>query len=180
MIYEVLEHSPDRIRFVTHPRARRGRGILFATAPFVVYLATTGVLFVLSVQDLSLWEAARRGLAYGAMLAALFALGCFFLGWRIEERIEADAARTRIERRPAIGKKRVEEIRHGDLTAFAIDPSLRSLGADVLFVAVHKDGRRLPIAEGDPHSAQVRLLAADVARLAGVPLEAPKFTSSLA
>ncbi|MGQ0506906.1 MAG: hypothetical protein ACT4TC_16470, partial [Myxococcaceae bacterium] len=52
----------------------------------------------------------------------------------------------------------------------AIDPSLRSLGADVLLVAVRSDGQRVPIVEGDPHSAQLRDLAARMAQLGGVPL----------
>src|SRR5439155_11329127 len=47
VIYEIAEVGPQRVVFVTHPRARRGRGVLFATAPMVVYVLMVSVLFAL-------------------------------------------------------------------------------------------------------------------------------------
>ncbi len=175
MIYLELPGGPG-VRFITHPKARRGRGILFATAPFVVYLLTVSVLFVASVQDLSLWDDVKRALVYGAGMAAALAAGCFALGFRMQDEIDADSVRLRILTTPALGSPRVKEIAFSELRALAIDPSLRSLGADVLLVAVRKDGARAPIAEGEPHSAQVRDLAARLAELGGLPLEPMRAT----
>jgi hypothetical protein len=67
-----------------------------------------------------------------------------------------------------------------DLASLAVDASLRSLGADVLLVAVRRDGARVPLLEGDPHSDQVRSLAQRIAALASLPIESPMFTSGSA
>ena len=175
MVYEVLAQSPERLLIRTHASARRGRGVLFATAPFVVYLLFGGGLFALASQDLTLWERARSVAGIGAAVAAALALGAFLLGRRIHDVIEADGAAVRIDHSPALGAPRRTEIRYADLMGFAVDPSIRSLGADVLLVAVARDGTRRPIAEGDPHSAQVRDVARKLAFLSRLPLEEPRF-----
>ncbi|MFZ5469424.1 MAG: hypothetical protein ACOZIN_08305 [Myxococcota bacterium] len=178
MIYEELERSNQRVLFRTHAKARRGRGVLFATAPWVVYLLLVAVLFVLAAQDLSLWERAKQLMRIGAATAAGLAAICFILGRRIRDVVDADQQRLRLEHTPALGATRELELRYAELSAFAIEPSLRSLGADILFVAVHKDGRHLPIAEGEPHTAQVRELARDISTLAKLPLESAKLSTA--
>jgi hypothetical protein len=175
MDYQV--HPGAALTFSTHPRSRRGRGVLFATAPWVVYVLAISGLFALSTQDLSLWSEVKQFAAYGAGVTAALAAICFGLGRRIRDRIELSEHALTVIHTPALGSTRTSRIAFADLSAFAIDPSLRSLGADVLWVAVHRDGRRLPIAEGEPHSAQVRELAAQAAAIAGLPLESPRFTA---
>jgi hypothetical protein len=172
MIYLELPAGAG-VRFVTHPKARRGRGVLFATAPFVIYVLTVSALFAAAVQDLSLWDEVKRAFSYGALLAAGLAAACFALGFRMRDDVEADGVRVRITSTPALGRPRARELPFADLRGLAVDPSLRSLGADVLLVAVRRDGARSPIAEGDPHSAQIRDLAARLAALGKVPLEGP-------
>ncbi len=173
MIYLELP-AASGVHFVTHPKARRGRGILFATAPFVVYVLFATVLFALAVQDLSLWDEVKRAFGYGALLAAGLAAGCFALGFRMKDEVEASGQQIRIVTTPALGAPRLRVLPFGELKALRVDPSLRSLGADVLLVAVRQDGASTPIAEGEPHSAQIRELAARLAALGSVPLEGPR------
>jgi hypothetical protein len=177
MYYDVAEANSARVVFTTHPKARRGRGVLFATLPAVVYLLALCALFVLSVQDLSLWTEAKSAAKLGAFIAAGLTAACFLLGRRIHDRIEATRETIKILHTPALGAARTEEIRCAELSGLAVDASLRSLGADVLLVAVTRDGKRIPIAEGEPHSGQVRELAARIAGLTNLPLEAPRFTT---
>jgi hypothetical protein len=175
MIYDVLHQSDRELGFVTHHKARRGRGVLFATAPLVIYVLAISVLFALSVQDLSLWEQVKQAASWGLGLASILAVGCFVLGYRIRDQIEAGPIGLSLRHTPAIGPVRTTSLPWSQLRGFAVDPSLRSLGADVLLVAVHEDGRRLPLAEGEPHSPQVRDLARQLARLSGLALEPPKY-----
>ncbi len=177
MYYQVGLDPAGQLIFSTHPKARRGRGVLFATLPAVVYLLALCALFALSVQDLSIWTEAKHAAKVGALIAAALTAACFFLGARIQDRVEVGSDALNIFRTPALGPPRGEQIRYADLKAFAIDASLRSLGADVLLVAVRIDGQRVPIAEGEPHSGQVRKLATQIASTAKLPLEAPRFTS---
>lgn len=176
MIYQVQCDSEGELVFLTHARARRGRGILYALAPLVLYVLAISVLFALATRDLSLWEPLRTAAVGG--LAAAIALGVagFLLGHRVCDRIEADAHRIQIRHRPEIGPERTRRLSWNELAGLAIDPSLRSLGADVKLVAVHRDGRRIALAEGEPHSGQLRELAVRLSRVGGVPLQAPQFT----
>ena len=150
--------------------------MLFATAPLVVYLLLVCGLFVLAVQDLSVWTRVKAAALEAGGLALLLAAACFGLGRRVSDRVEATAEGVWIHRTPALAPERTEALSSKDIAAVAIDPSLRSLGADMLLVAVLRDGRRVPIAEGEPHSGQVRELAQRLATLLDRPLEAPKFT----
>jgi hypothetical protein len=176
MIYELLQQTDREVSLVTHPKARRGRGVLFATAPVVVYLLAVSVMFALSVRDLSLWGQVKSAAGWGAGLAALLAIACFALGYRIRDRIDAGQEEVAVLHTPPLGPPRRMAFRWEQLRGLAVDPSLRSLGADVILVAVHRDGRRIPLAEGEPHSAQIRDLAQRLSRLSRLPVEAPKFT----
>ncbi len=178
MIYQVQCDSEGELIFLTHARARRGRGILYALAPLVLYVLVISVLFALATRDLSLWGPLRTAAVVG--LAAALALGVagFLLGRRVCDRIEADAHRIEIRHRPKIGPERTWRLFWSELAGLAIDPSLRSLGADVKLVAVHRDGRRIALAEGEPHSGQLRDLAVRLSMVGGVPLQAPQFTRS--
>lgn len=171
MIYAVEKDSGSELCFETHAKARRGRGVLFATAPAVVYLLLISVLFFLALTDLSIWERVKATARGGGAVTVALSLGCFLLGRRMSDRIEADTHALRIRHTPAVGPARVRELRREGLTALAVDPSVRSLGADVLLVAIDREGRRLPIAEGEPHSGQIHHLAQRLARLMDLPLE---------
>src|ERR1019366_7748042 len=139
VIYQVVARSLDSLVFVTHQKARRGRGTLFATAPPVVYVLTCCALFALSVGDLSLWDKVKETAAWGAGVAAVLSALAFVLGRKIHDTIEADREKLRILRVPALGPVREETLRYAELAGFGIDPSLRSLGADNLLVAVGRD-----------------------------------------
>jgi len=181
MIYELLEHVPEEsLAFETHERAQRGRGVLFATTPFVLYLAVLAVLFAFATQDLSLWSAVKRTAGVGALVSGVLSIVSFALGFRVRERIEASPGKLRITHRPAAGAERAQEWFSRDLAALALDPSLRSLGADVLLVAVTRGGKRIPIAEGEPHSGQIQDLAKKMADVMKLELEPPKFTGQQA
>ena len=107
----------------------------------------------------------------------LGALG-FALGWRVRDEVQAGPDGVTVRHTPAFGPPSTLQLSSSNLQAFAVDPSLRSLGADVLWVAVNKTGERIPIAEGESHSGQVREFAAEAAAIAKLPLEPPKFTSA--
>jgi hypothetical protein len=177
MIYESLETGAHRLHFVTHVRAQRGRGVLFATTPFVVYLATLAFLFFLATRDLSLWTQVKAAARGGFGLMGILAAICFALGFRIRDEVEVTSDSVRIFHRPALGPVRQTHQRREELSGLAFDPSLRSLGADVLLVAVRRDGSRVPIAEGEPHSGQIHALGAQAAQILRLPLEPPKFTA---
>ena len=150
--------------------------MLFATAPMVVYLLVVCGLFVLAVQDLSLWTRIKSTALEGGVVALVLAGVCFALGRRISDRVEATAEGLWVHRTAALGSARTEVLAKKDILSLAIDPSLRSLGADVLLVAVLENGRRVPVAEGEPHSGQVRDFARQLGALLQRPVEAPKFT----
>jgi hypothetical protein len=177
MIFDVVEDRPDRLLVATSRRARRGRGVLFATAPFIVYLAFAAVLLVLTARDMTLWPQVKEGWITGGQTAAALSVVCFFLGFRVRDELAATAKTLQLVHSPALGTARVLSLSTADLSSLAVDPSLRSLGADVLLVAVRRDGARVPLLEGDPHSDQVRSLAQRIGALASLPIEAPRFTS---
>src|SRR5690606_10779429 len=156
---QVLQNAPDGLRCSTHRRARRGRGILFATTPFVVLLLVVSGLFALSVRDLSLWQKVKEVSAWGTVAAAALGAFCFALGFRIRDDLTANASGIWLRSHPALGPTRTLHLSRAGLSAIAVDASLRSLGADVLLVAVQSDGRRIPLAEGDAHSGQIPAFA---------------------
>jgi hypothetical protein len=178
MIYELLESSPKTLAFETHERAQRGRGVLYATTPFVVYLALMAFLFFLATRDLSLWSRVKQTAGVGAAVCAVLSAFCFALGFRVRERIEASKDQLRITHRPAAGPERARELNRSNLSGLALDPSLRSLGADVLLVAVTREGTRVPVAEGEPHSGQIQDLARRMSEVMGLEIEPPKFTQA--
>lgn len=180
MIFDVLEDQTDRLMVVTSRRARRGRGVLFATAPLVIYLAFAAVLLVIVARDMTLWEQVKQAWVIGAQVAAALALGCFILGYRVRDQLTVTAGSVQLVRTPAAGTARLLALPAADLAGLAVDPSLRSLGADVLLVAVRKDGTRVPVLEGDPHSDQIRAFAQRISKITSLPVEAPKFTSGTA
>jgi hypothetical protein len=175
-MYEVREDSPQRLVLITAGKTRRGRGVLFATAPLVVYLLAASALFLLAARDVSLWPRVKQAWAQGLMLAAALAVGCFLLGRRVHHHLTATADGLHLMRVPALGTARILMLPYADLAALAVDPSLRSLGADVVLVAVHRDGRRIPLLEGDAHSQQIRAFAEQIAARGKLPVEAPKLT----
>ncbi len=173
MVYQVLSSSPDALSFATHPRARRGRGVLFATAPWVVYVLTLSGLFLLATRDLSMWEDLKRVAAYGALVTFALSLLCFWLGRRVNTRIDVRPQEIHIEETPALGPPRVTRLTPPELKALSLEPSLRSLGADYLLVAQRTDGHKLALAEGEPHSGQLHSFAEQMASITRVPLERP-------
>lgn len=177
MIFDVLEDRPDRLLVTTSRRARRGRGVLFATAPLIVYLAFAALCLALAARDMTLWGQVKEAWIAGAKAAPALSALCFLLGFRVRDELAATAGNIQLVHSPALGTARVVQLRTADLASLAVDPSLRSLGADVLLVAVRRDGARVPLLEGDPHSDQVRSLAQRIAALASLPIEAPRFTS---
>ncbi|HVE84456.1 MAG TPA: hypothetical protein VND93_16485 [Myxococcales bacterium] len=180
MIFDVLEDQADRLLVVTSRRARRGRGVLFATAPLVVYVAFAAILLALAARDVTLWPQVKAAWLTGAEAAAALSVLCFALGFRIRSQLAATSGSLSLVRTPALGTARILTLPAADLASLAVDPSLRSLGADVVLVAVRRDGTRVPLLEGDPHSDQIRTLAQSIARLTSLPVEAPRFTSGTA
>lgn len=178
MIYQVQRDSDRELSFATHPGARRGRGILYAMAPLLLYVLAICVLFALATRDLSLWSAVKTVAVAGLAGATALGLAGFALGHRVRDRIDVDADSLQVRHTPGLGPERVSRLSWNDLVGLAIDPTVRSLGADVKLVAVHRDGRRIALAEGEPHSGQLRELAVRMSMLGGIPLQAPRFTRS--
>jgi len=171
VIYEVVDQSPSRLVLRTHDRARRGRGVLFATAPLVVYLLFGCALFAIAAQDLTLWERVKQVALAGAAVAAGLSAVAFLFGRRVHDVIHADTAAVRIDHHAAFGRPRTTELPYAELKAFAVEPSVRSLGADLMLVAVTREGARRPIAECEPHAGQVHDVARKLALLSRLPLE---------
>lgn len=174
MMYEVREDSPRHLVLHTARKTRRGRGVLFATAPLVVYLLAAGAIFLLAVRDVSLWPKVKAGWMLGLMAAAALGAGCYLLGFRMRQHLIATESGLFLMRAPALGVPRILSLRYAGLSALAVDRSLRSLGVDVVLVAVRKDGRRVPLLEGDSHSGEIRAFAEKIAARGKLPLEAPK------
>src|SRR5262249_43647501 len=118
----------------------------------------------------------KAAAAAGLALATGLAVAGFLLGHRLCDRIEADTDSLTARHTPGLGPDRVARLAWNELVGLAIDPAVRSLGADVKLVAVHRDGRRIPLAEGEPPGGQRRGLAVRMSMLGGVPLQAPRFT----
>jgi hypothetical protein len=177
MIYDVLSDSEHRLAFCTASRARRGRAVLYALGPWLTYLFIVSVMFAASQASLCPWQWTLRTIRFGIVSAfPLSAVGSF-LGYRMRDQVEALPARIYIEHTPPLGRPRSTCLRISELKAFGVDPRLRSLGADLMLVAVRRDGQRIPLAEGDPHTGQLRHLAERAAQLTGLPLEPPRFST---
>jgi len=175
MIFEVLRDSESELCFETTHRARRGRGVLYALAPWLAYLFVLSTLFALSLGGRIAWKWTQVAAVVGALAAAAFTPVGYALGHRQLDRVEATREFIRIGRRRSLGSPRVTSLAVGELSRLGIDPNVRSLGVDLLLVAVHRDGRRLAVAEGEPHGGQLRQLALRAAQVTGLPLEAPRF-----
>lgn len=175
MVFEVLRDSEDELCFATAARARRGRAVLYALAPWVLCLLGLSVLFGLELANLTSPGRAIRAALVGSCAAAFATPFAYALGYRAREQVEASRTSIRILRRPAWGPSELTAISVRELTGFGIDPSIRSLGADLHLVAVHRDGRRIGLVEGDPHLGQLRQLGARVAQISRLPLEGPRF-----
>jgi hypothetical protein len=176
MVFEVLKDAEGELCFATATKTRRGRGVLFALAPWLVYLLALSVLFALALSNLSPPEWAKRAAAIGAWAAAALSPVAYALGRRARQQVEVTSTRIRILQNPPWGALRLTSIPIADLTGLAIDPSVRSLGADLLLVALHRDGRRIAIAQGDPHLGQLRELGWRAAQVTGLPLQPPRFS----
>ncbi len=177
MVFEVLKDGEGELCFATAARTRRGRGVLYALAPWLVYLLALSVLLALALSNLSpQWT--KSAAAIGACAAAALSPVAYALGHRAREQVEATSTRIRIVQNPSWGALRLTSIPVAELTGLAIDPSIRSLGADPLLVALHRDGRRIAIAQGDPHLGQLHQLAERAAHVTGLPLEPPKFSAA--
>lgn len=177
MLFEVLKDAGGELCFATAARTRRGRGILYALAPWLVYLLAVSVLFAFALAGLSPPGWAKSTAVIGACGAAFLTPLAYGLGHRAREQVEATASSIRMVHQPSWGRWRLTSIRVDELSGLAIDPSVRSLGADLLLVALHRDGRRIAIAEGDPHTGQLRELGRRAAQVTGLRLEPPRFGS---
>lgn len=177
MVFEVLKDAEGELCFATATKTRRGRGVLYALAPWLVYLLALSVLLALALSNLSPPQWTKRAAAIGAWAAAALSPLAYTLGRRAREQVEISSTRIRILQNPSWGALRLTSIPIADLTGLAIDPSIRSLGADLLLVALHRDGRRMAIAQGDPHLGQLRELGRRAAQVTGLPLEPPRFSS---
>lgn len=173
MLFEVLRDTPGELCFATAPRARHGRGALYALAPWVAYLFALSILFALAVANLAAWSWIKSAAVAGAWTALALAPIAYFLGHRASERVEASPEGIRIQRTGSLGASRQTSLAVAELTGLGIDPSIRSLGADLLLVAIDRDGRRITIVEGEPHHGQLRHLAGRAAQITGLPLRAP-------
>ncbi len=180
MIFEVLRESENELCFVTAHRARRGRGILYALAPWLLYLFGISVVFAVSLRDPADWEWIKSTAQLGACAAAALSAIAYVLGYRARDQVTATPDAIRIRSTPSLGRSRVTSLPAAELAAFGIDPSVRSLGADLLLVAVHRNGRRTAIAEGEPHQGQLRQFASRAAQITGLALEAPRFAAAIA
>jgi hypothetical protein len=180
MIFEVLRDSDRELCFATAPRARRGRGVLYALAPWVIFLLGLSILFSLALGNLIPLEWAKVTAVLGAGAAAVLSPIAYVLGYRARDQVETTAECIRIQRTPSLGSPRSTLVATAEIAGFSIDPSIRSLGADLRLVAVHRDGRRITLAEGEPHRDQLRQFASRAAQLTGLPLEAPRFAQPAA
>ena len=171
MVYEILQGSPDQLTFVTADSARRGRGILFALAPVVLLSFALTVLFALAENPIALWQILRRIYGPAVIATAGLAVLAFWLGRRVQDRVETTAAGVRITRVPALGPRQMTSIPRESLSSLAIQPTLRSLGADILLVAHLRDGTSIPIAEGEPHGGQMPAIARQLCALMNLPLK---------
>jgi hypothetical protein len=170
MIYQILSHSDRQMVVALHPRARRGRGFLFALAPIVAYTLLVSLLFAASIWDIRFGRALVGLATFGAVAALALSALAFVLGYRAKTRVEVTRAALRVLRTPSVGGDRLLELERPRLAALAIELSLRSLGADYVLVAFDQQGCRIPIIEGDPHSGQLRSLAEEMASIVDVPL----------
>ncbi len=178
MVFEVLKDAEGELCFATAARTRRGRGVLYALAPWLVYLLALSVLLALALSNLSSPGWTKSAAAIGACAAAALSPLAYALGHRAREQVEVTSTSIRILQNPWWGALRLASIPVAELTGLAIDPSIRSLGADLLLVALHRDGRRIAIAQGDPHLGQLRQLAWRSAHVTGLPLEPPRFSAA--
>jgi hypothetical protein len=176
VLYQALESSDTQLRFASTPRARLGRALLYALFPSFAYLLILCAAFALVLSELIPGASLRTIAIVGVAGAAGATVIGFALGYRVRHQVEVTLAHLSIRRRPACGVTREQRLPIQDFASLALDPSLRSLGADILLVAVRKDGLRLALAEGDPHSGQLRQLAQRIAAITRLPLEPPKFT----
>jgi hypothetical protein len=176
MLFEVLRSSQDELCFATAPRARHGRGALYALAPWLAYLFATSIVFALALANLAAWSWIQGTAFGGAWIAFALSPIAYLLGYRARDRVEATRDGIRIQRTGAVGLPRLTSLAVVELTGLGIDPSIRSLGADLLLVAIHRDGRRIAIVEGEPHHGQLRQLAGRAAQITGLPLQAPSQT----
>ncbi len=175
MIFEVLRDSESELCFETAQRARRGRGVLYALAPWLAYLFGLSILFALFLGDLTAWNWTQIAARAGAFAAAALTPIGYALGYRQRDRIEATPEFIHIQRTPSVGSPRITSLAVAGLSGVGIDPSVRSLGADLILVAIDGNGRRITVAEGESHRGQLRQFALRAAQLTGLPLEAPRF-----
>src|SRR5262249_12268953 len=146
------------------------RGILFALAPVVLLSLALTVLFALAQSPIALWQLLRRVFLPAALAAAALSGLAFWLGRRIQDRVEATPTGIRILRVPALGPRQLTSIARDSLSALAIQPNVRSLGADILLIAHLRDGTSIAIAEGEPHGGQMQALARQLCSLMQLPL----------
>jgi len=178
MVFEVLKDAEGELCFATAAPTRRSRAVLYALAPWLVYLLAVSVLFALALSNLSQPGWTKSAASLGAWTAAALSPVAYALGHRAREQVEATSSRIRILQNPSWGASRLTSIPVADLTGLAIDLSIRSLGADLLLVALHRDGRRIAIAQGDPHLGQLRELGQRAAQVTGLPLQPTRFSGA--
>src|SRR5262249_46204055 len=107
MVFEVLKDSQGELCFATAARTRRGRGVLYALAPWVVYLLVLSVLLGLALSNLSPPGWTRSAAILGAWVAAFLSPVAYALGQRAREQVEATPTRIRILQNPSWGALRL-------------------------------------------------------------------------
>ncbi len=170
MVYQILRSSEQELWFATSIAARRGRGVLYALAPLVLFVLALSLLFAASVENLSYYPQLKQLASIGLVLVPALSALAFLLGRRVHAQIEVTIQGLVIRRRDSIGREKLIALARSELAGLAVEPHLRSLGADVLLVALRHNGERVPVAEGEPHAGQVRDLARRISTILNVPL----------
>ena len=144
---------------------------MFALAPVVLLSLALTILFALAQNPIPFWQLLRRVFGSAVLATAGLSVLAFWLGLRVQDRVEATPAGVRITRVRALGPRQVTSIPREALSSLAIQPNLRSLGADILLVAHLRDGTSISIAEGEPHGGQMPAIARQLCALMDLPLK---------
>jgi hypothetical protein len=144
--------------------------VLYALAPIVLFALVLTLIFAASVGNLSYYPQLKQLASIGLVLVPALSALAFVLGRRVRAQIEVTVQGLVIRRRGWIGREKLIALARSELAGFAVEPYLRSLGADVRLVALRHNGEWVPVAESEPHAGQVRDLARRISAILNVPL----------
>lgn len=139
-------------------------------APIVAYALGLSLVFAAALTSVRLGRFAIIGATWGGAAAAVLAGLAFAIGYRVQTQVDLSDQRLCVRRTTLLGKRRELKLDRSQLDSLAVDLTVRSLGADWLLVAIDRQGRRIPIIEGDPHSGQLLELARQLAAVGHLPL----------